>query len=179
VAWLVGKEDRTVNMAAEHFELSPHTVRRWARRSGTEAAPITYSPKDGPDARRAISRTPGGKYRAPVEDMGSEDRRRVVNTARTIAETVELGAESMLADLKISQQLRRKAIQNGKPAPPVLVSKDTAQAMLHLYRTLNLAVDTHPGLMKVAGIEESTDKGKRDLDSVVAALGLGEAKAAK
>lgn len=177
-------------MAGAHFEVSSHAAREWLAKSGKERPGETISRESltqKASVRSSASRTAGGRFRAPVADMGDSDRDRVVRTARDLAETVELGASMMLAQVKEARRLQARA--SGMTMEPeeraaihaaLRIDVKTAQAMLHLARTTGILVDTHPGLMKVAGIEEATEKGGRDLDAVARALGLagpaGEAK---
>ena len=190
IAWVMADEGRTPGMGAEHFGVSGGTVRRWFRQAGTHGPGETISRESHEQKAAATasrSRTAGGRFRAPVADMGDSDRDRVVRTARDLAETVELGASMMLAQVKEARRLQARA--SGMAMEPeeraaiqaaLRIDVKTAQAMLHLARTTGILVDTHPGLMKVAGIEEATEKGGRDLDAVARALGLagpaGEAK---
>lgn len=179
--WVAAYPGRTMADGASRWEVSHDSIKRWMAEAGVKPLPETFSreaPGGAPTSRDAKPRkTPGGRYRAPVDEMSQPDRDRVVRTARSIAEVVELGSAAMLADLKTTLAARRKALRDGKPMPSVSIGRESAQGMLHLYRTLNLAVDTHPGLMKVAGIEEKTAAGERSLGEVMSALGITPAEA--
>lgn len=186
LAWVVAEEGRTAGMAGAHFQVSAHAIRSWMSKAGVVGLDETI-PRESLDekagAASSRSRTAGGRFRAPVADMGDSDRVRVVQTARNIAETVEVASAMLLHQVKLAKRLQDSHRGDLGPedvaalAMALRLDAKSAQAMLHLARTSGILVDTHPGLMKVAGIEEKTAAGERNLGDVMAALGITPAEA--
>ena len=159
-------------MGSAHFGVSDSAIRKWMSKAGLKARGETISEEslnEKASTRGSRSRTAGGRFRAPVADMGDSDRVRVVQTARNIAETVEVASAMLLHQVKLAKRLQDSHRGDLGPedvaalAMALRLDAKSAQAMLHLARTSGILVDTHPGLMKVAGIEEKTAAGERNL----------------
>lgn len=191
--WVVAEPGRSARLTAHHFELGDGTVLSWMRKAGVKGVAVeetssreTTRPGGPPPTSRAKPKgQPGGRYRAPVEELGVEDRERAVRSVQTIAEIVDLGTTAMLERLKEALKARGQRGRHGLSmtaeeeredaklmARLMSISKDDSQAMLHLSRTQSLIIDTFPGVLKLAGVEEKTDTGRRRLDMVAKALGV-------
>jgi hypothetical protein len=175
------KGGEAIGDAAMRWGVEPRIVRRWCGESGVVETPRGKNNAAPPSSPRSRSftgqRLTSGKARAPVEDMGEEDRTRAVSTVRTLSEVLEMSAVMMLAQVKRAQSLlSQKASLSSDERAELhgILSLDvkTAAAMHNISRTNGNLIDTHPGLMKLAGIKERTGDGDRKLDAVAAALGL-------
>lgn len=159
-------------------------VRKWMRAAGVEAkapeeAISRESPAPSSPARssRAKPTPAGGRYRVDVAAMAQPDRERAVLAVRNIAEIVEIGTTVALNNLRRAVKLLESGGERSDEDQILMgrllsLDKENAQAMLHLSRTQGLIIDTHPGLMKLAGVEDTTKDGRRNLAKVAEAFGL-------
>lgn len=190
VGWVAARAGRTGGEAGLHFGVDASTVRKWMRTRGVAPKPAeeTYSPESNPSgAPRSRDRSrnhppnlAGGKHRAPVSEMDTDDKDRAVRTVRNMSRIVDLRTAMMLANLEEAEKLLATidGLENADPKEKAVLrsllslSKDDAQAMLNLARATSLIIDTHPGLLKLAGVKDSNERGQRNLAHVRAALGL-------
>lgn len=106
-----------------------------------------------------------------------EDRERALRTVRNIAQVVDIGTTHLLERMERARRVWEQAeLVNSEDAKLMAslmsMSKDDTQSMLNLSRTQGLIIDTHPGLMKLAGVKEKSESGTRKLAEVAAALGV-------
>ncbi len=187
VAWVRDGDGLTYSDASREWGVKTEHIRRWCKSEDVDEPTgfgVVGSPKAAGGGGEAPSRKgknpphlTGGKHRAPVEDMGAEDRDRAVATVRSIDQILSIKSAMILEQLKRAAKLMAHPESLGpeeRAEAFALASVDvkSAQGLLHLARAKGITIDTHPGLMKLAGIKERTGDGERKLDAVAAALGL-------
>lgn len=195
LAWVEARGGRTGGGAGLHFGVGETTVRKWMKVAGVVAKPHSETisrETSAPETSQAPSRAKpnglaGGRHRAPVEDLSTEDKDRAVRTVRNLARIVDLRSGMMLDDLERAEAMLKKIgglSRMGDEDKALLrillaLNKDDAQAMLNLARAQGLIVDTHPGLMKLADVDDTTKRGRRNLTHVAEALGVNRGSGAE
>jgi len=113
-----------------------------------------------------------------VEDLGLEDKERALRSVRSIAEIVDIGTSVMLERIQRARALWDQAgaaaeLDDARMMAALLsLSKDDAQAMLHLTRTQGLMIDNHPGILKLAGVKDQAETNDQKLAQIAQAMGI-------